>query len=66
MRERETVDRTDYDAMRVELKNKAMKELRAIARAEGICLGYDGARKDTAVAAIVSWRRHKAKEAADG
>jgi threonine aldolase len=45
--------------MRADLSAKTMKQLREIARAEGICLGYDGARKDTAVAAIVSQRRHR-------
>ena len=55
---------TDYDAMRADLMAKTMKELRAIARAEGICLGYDGARKDTAAAAIVSHREHMAREGA--
>ena len=50
---------TDYDQMRADLANHTMKQLREIARAEGICLGYDGARKDTAVAAIVSNRRHR-------
>lgn len=50
---------TDYAAMRADLARRTMKQLREIARAEGICLGYDGARKDTAVAAIVSQRRHR-------
>ena len=50
---------TDYDAMRADLSKHTMKQLREIARAEGICLGYDGARKDTAVAAIVNSRRHR-------
>ena len=50
---------TDYDAMRADLARRTMKQLREIARAEGICLGYDGARKDTAVAEIVSVRRHR-------
>lgn len=52
---------TDYDAMRADLMRKTMKELRAIAKAEGICLGYDGARKDTAAAAIVANREYRAK-----
>lgn len=50
---------TDYDAMRADLANLTMKQLREIARAEGICLGYDGGRKDTAIAAIVGNRRHR-------
>ena len=44
--------------MRADLARKTMRQLREIARAEGICLGYDGARKDTAIAAILAWRRH--------
>ena len=31
----------------------------AAMRAEGICLGYDGGRKDTAIAATVDNRRHR-------
>lgn len=58
------MDRTDYDAMRADLMRMTMKQLRAIAKAEGISLGYDGARKDTTVAAIVSWRRHNEREGA--
>lgn len=50
---------TDYSAMRADLANRTMKQLREIARAEGICLGYDGARKDTAIAATVDNRRHR-------
>ena len=49
----------DYDQMRADLARKTMKQLRDVARAEGICLGYDGARKDTAIAAIVSNRKHR-------
>ena len=49
---------TDFDEMRDELARKTMKELRAIAKAEGISLGYEASRKDTTVAAIVTWRRH--------
>ena len=48
-----------YAAMRADLARRTMKQLREIARAEGICLGYDGARKDTAIAAIVGNRRHR-------
>jgi hypothetical protein len=50
---------TDYEKMREDLARKTMKELRAIARDEGICLGYDGARKDSTVAAIVGQRKHR-------
>lgn len=58
------MNNTDYDAMRADLMRMTMKQLRAIAKAEGISLGYDGARKDTTVAAIVSWRRHNEREGA--
>lgn len=50
---------TDYDQMRADLARKTMRQLREIARAEGICLGYDGARKDTAIAAIVGNREYR-------
>ena len=36
-----------------------LKELKALAKAEGITLGYDGSRKDTAVGCIVSNRRYR-------
>ena len=48
-----------YAAMRADLSKRTMKQLRVIARDEGICLGYDGSRKDSTVAAIVSNRRHR-------
>lgn len=48
-----------YAAMRADLAHHTMKQLREIARAEGICLGYDGARKDTAIAAIVGNREYR-------
>ena len=54
-----------YAQMRMDLANHTMKQLREIARAEGICLGYDGARKETAVAAIVAWRRHAEETTGD-
>lgn len=50
---------TDFDAMRDELMGHTLKELKAIAKADGITLGYDGSRKDTCVGAIVSGRRHQ-------
>jgi len=53
---------TDYDAMHDELSKLTMAQLKQIARDEGICLGYDAARKDTCVNAIVSWRRHAERE----
>lgn len=53
---------TDYEEMRAELSKLTVKELRSIARAEGICLGYSGATKAGAVNEIVSQRRHREHE----
>jgi len=50
---------TDYAAMRADLATHTMKQLREIARAEGITLGYDGSRKDTTIAAIVGNREYR-------
>lgn len=50
---------TDYEAMRAELGKLTVKQLRKIARAEGICLGYDGSTKRATVGAIVSARKHR-------
>ncbi len=49
-----------WEDMRVRLMGLTTKQLRQIARDEGICLGYDASRKDTTVGAIVSARRHRA------
>lgn len=56
---------TDYDAMRADLMALTMRELKGIARAEGITLGYDAARKDTTAAAIVAHRRGKERKGHD-
>ena len=50
---------TDYEEMRAELSKLTVKELRAIARAEGICLSYSGATKAGGVGEIVSQRRYR-------
>ena len=50
---------TDYAAMRADLANHTMKQLREVARAEGICLGYDGATKRATVDAIVGQRQYR-------
>ena len=50
---------TDYDAMRADLARRTMKQLREVARAEGICLGYDGATKRGTVDAIVGQRQYR-------
>lgn len=51
------VDR--WDAMREELSRMTLKELRVLAKRDGICLGYAASRKDTCVAEIVSSRRYQ-------
>ena len=43
-----------WSAMHDELSRKTVKELREIARAEGICFGYAASRKDSMVREIVS------------
>lgn len=49
-----------WDDMRERLMGLTTKQLRQLAKDEGICLGYDASRKDTTVGAIVSARRHRA------
>lgn len=53
---------TDYEEMRAELSRMTVKQLRAIARDEGICLSYSGATKAGTVNEIVSQRRHREHE----
>ena len=48
-----------WKAMHDELMGLTMKQLRGIARAEGITLGYDGATKRGTVNAIVGQRKHR-------
>ena len=48
-----------WQLMRDELMGMTVKELRAVAKRDGVCLGYDASRKDTCVGAIVSARRHQ-------
>ena len=50
---------TDYAQMRIDLSKHTMKQLREVARAEGICLGYDGATKRGTVDAIVGQRQYR-------
>lgn len=50
---------TDYEKMHEELSRMTVKQLRAIARDEGICLGYSGATKAGCVGEIVSQRRYR-------
>lgn len=49
---------TDYVSMREELSRMTLKDLKALAKAEGITLGYDASRKDSTVGAIVTARRY--------
>ena len=53
------MEKTDYGRMRDELSALTMRQLRAIAKSEGICLGYAGSRKASAVDEIVGQRRHR-------
>lgn len=59
-----SVDR--WDAMRADLQKLTVKQLRQIARDEGICLGYAASRKDTTIDQIISNRRYRALYASDG
>lgn len=44
---------------RARLEKMTMKEIKAVAKNEGITLGYDGSRKADAVIAIIEWKRFK-------
>lgn len=44
---------------RERLEKMTMKEIKEVAKDEGICLGYDGSRKADAINAIIEWRRFK-------
>ena len=48
-----------YAAMRADLGAKTMKQLREIARAEGICLGYNRESVETVAAAITTSRMYR-------
>ena len=56
------MDIDKWERMREDLMALTMRQLRAIAKAEGICLGYAASRKDSTVAQIVTWRRHLERE----
>lgn len=53
------MDESKWEAMRGELMGLTLKELKAMARAEHISLGYAGSRKDTCAGEIVSQRRYR-------
>lgn len=44
---------------RERLEQMTMKEIKAVAKDEGIALGYDAARKANAIGVILEWRRFK-------
>ncbi len=50
---------TNYNQMRDELSKLTTKQLREIARNEGICLGYAGSTKRGMVNEIVSQREYR-------
>lgn len=48
---------SEWKRMREQLMGLTMRQLKQIAKDEGICLGYAASRKDTTVADIVGHRR---------
>ena len=46
-------------ADRERLEKMTMKEIKAVAKDEGIALGYDGSKKENAIGLILEWRRFK-------
>ena len=44
---------------RARLEKMTMKEIKAVAKDEGISLGYDAARKANVIGLILEWRRFK-------
>lgn len=46
-------------ADRERLEKMTMKEIKELAKDEGISLGYDGSRKANAIGSILEWRRFK-------
>ena len=53
------MENKDYGAMRADLMRMTMRQVREIAKREGICLGYAGSRKSTAVDEIVGQRQYR-------
>ena len=54
-----TIEEEREQADRELLEKMTMKQLKEIAKAEDISLGYDGSRKTNAINAIVNWKRFK-------
>jgi hypothetical protein len=44
---------------RERLEKMTMKEIKVVAKDEGITLGYDGSIKENAIGVILEWRRFK-------
>lgn len=57
--EGDEMDETRWERMRRELMALRMTELKALARSEGIALGYAASRKDSCVGEIVAQRRYR-------
>ena len=51
--------KAEEQADRERLEKMTMKEIKALAKDEGISLGYDGSRKANAIGLILEWRRFK-------
>lgn len=51
--------KTKEQADRERLEKMTMKEIKAVAKDEGIALGYDGLRKANVIGLILEWRRFK-------
>lgn len=51
-----------WEDMRQRLMKLTTKQLKQLAKDEGICLGYDASRKDSMVRSIVSSRRQRYME----
>lgn len=54
-----TVEQEREQADRERLEKMTMKEIKAVAKDEDICLGYDGLRKANSIGLILEWRRFK-------
>lgn len=51
----------EWEQMRERLMKLTLRQLKQIAKDEGVCLGYAACRKDTTVSEIVGQRRHRAR-----
>ena len=62
MQKLQSDDPAIWEDMRQRLMKLTTKQLKQLAKDEGICLGYDASRKDSMVGNIVSSRRHRCIE----